>query len=72
MTANLRALREWNFAVVVVDDKGDVVEVMALADNIDLADAAFQVAPTKRSAGTIQLRNGSRVVRSERTERRLK
>jgi hypothetical protein len=62
-----RAIHEWLHAVHVVNEAGDVVETLALADNFDIADAAWQAALHTRSWSTIELRNKGRVMKRART-----
>lgn len=57
-------LFDWNFQVHHLDDDGNSLEVLALADNSSVALAAFNMALSVRSGGAIQLRNRMRVVRT--------
>lgn len=57
--------RQWPFAVVVVNQDDDVLEVLAVSINAGIAGAAFEAALTRRNQARIQLRNGGRIMRTE-------
>lgn len=63
----LHTIFDWNFQVHHVDEHGDIIETMALADNSSIAIAAFDAALKERSFARIELRNRMRVMRSAQT-----
>ena len=57
----------WNYQVYVVDQQGDILETIALADSFAIADAAFWAGTNVRSWSRIELRNKSRVIKFVQT-----
>lgn len=62
-----RRIHDWNYTVYAVDEAGDILEVMAHANNFNVAHAAFNAARYERSWSLIQLREGGRIVRTAKT-----
>jgi len=63
-TMKLHTIFDWNFQVHHVNERGDIIETLALANNSSVAIAAFEVALSSRNTGMIELRNRMRVMRS--------
>lgn len=63
----LGSLWDYNFLIYVVDENDNIVESIAAANNFHVANAAFQVAKTTRTGAILQMRNGGRVMKTERT-----
>lgn len=63
----LGSLWNYNYLVYVVDDEDNIIESLAAANHFDVADAAFKAAKPTRTNAILQMRNGGRVVKTERT-----
>lgn len=57
---------EWNYYVYQVDGKNDIIELLAAANNYDVADAAFGALEKCSSHSTIQLRYKSGIRKTTR------
>lgn len=60
----LHTIFDWNFQVHQVNDRGEIIETLALANNSSVAIAAFDAALKERTNSLIELRNRMRVMRS--------
>jgi len=63
----LGSLWDYNFLIYVVDEEDNIIESIAAANHFDVADAAFKAAKATRTAAILQMRNGGRVMKTERT-----
>jgi len=61
------SLWDYNYMVYVVDDRDNIIESIAAANHYDVAKAAFDAAKPTRTQSLLQMRNGARIVRTEKT-----
>lgn len=66
MGVRTHAIHEFNYQIHVID-KGEIFETLAMANNFEVAKAAFEASLQTRTWSVIEFRNGGRVVEQATT-----
>lgn len=67
MGIRTRAIHDFNYQIHVLDKRGEIFETLAMANNFDVAKAAFEASLSSRTWSTIEFRNGGRIVEQATT-----